>query len=243
MTYRAFTLIVPYYDNAGMFREQQRLWRALPAEIREGLHVIVVDDCSPTAPATADVHPETAGALASFRLFRTKVDVRWNWIFCRNLGVEQAATEWVLMTDMDHVIPSATWRRLMRDPLDPICAYRLSRVVAPDHAPRDPHPNTWVMTRHMFVNRIGGYDERFSGIYGSDGHFHGRVEEWAKAIHLLEDVAIVYPETVIADACTTTYARKEPSDHERKKEIRASIRALSDQYAPLRLTFPWEQVI
>lgn len=243
MTYRAVTLIVPYYDNPGMLREQQRLWRALPADLRASLHVIVVDDGSPSAPAVDCIDPHIHTDLASFRLFRTKVDVRWNWIFCRNLGVEKASTEWLLMTDMDHVIPAETWRRLMRGKLDPIRAYRLSRVLAPDLTAHHPHPNTWLMTRHMFINRIGGYDERFSGIYGSDGHFHSRVEEWAKAVHILEECAILYPESLIPDACTSAYTRKEPSDHERKVEIRAAIRAMGEDYAPKRLTFPWEQVI
>lgn len=202
MTYRAFTLIVPYYDNAGMFREQQRLWRALPAEVRAALHVIVVDDCSPQAPAAPHVHPETAPALASFRLYRTKEDVRWNWLFCRNLGAEHALTDWLLMTDMDHVIPMDTWRRLMRGKLDPARAYRLSRVLAPDLAAHHPHPNTWIFTRDLFL-QIGGYDERFSGTYGSDGHFHACVAAHAKAIHILPEVAILYPDSVIADACTT----------------------------------------
>jgi hypothetical protein len=243
MNYRPITLIVPYYDNAGMFREQQRQWRALPADIREVLHVIVVDDGSPVAPAVQAIDAATAPALASFRLFRTKVDVRWNWIFCRNLGAEKTTTEWLLMTDMDHVIPAETWRFLMREKLDPIRAYRLSRVVAPDLTPRDPHPNTWVITRHMFINRIGGYDERFSGVYGSDGHFHDRVEEWAKSIHLLAEVAIVYPSSVVADADTRTYGRKEQSDRDRRKVIKDEIRAMGQTYQPLRLTFPWEQVI
>lgn len=243
MTYRPITLIVPYYENAEMFREQQRQWRALPSDTRDALHVIVVDDGSPTLPASKAVDPTTAPALASFRLFRTKVDVRWNWIFCRNLGADQAKTDWILMTDMDHVIPNETWRRVMRGKLDPLRAYRLSRVVAPNHEASHPHPNTWLMTRHMFRERIGGYDERFSGVYGSDGFFHSRVEEWAKWVELLPEVAVLYPDTVIADACTTAYTRKEASDHERKVEIRAQIRLLGDTYRPLRLTFPWEQVI
>lgn len=243
MTYRPVTLILPYYDNAGMLREQQRQWRALSEDIRAALHIVVVDDGSPTSPAAKAVDPDTRGALASFRLFRTQVDVRWNWIFCRNLGVYQAATEWVLMTDMDHVVPLETWRRVMRGKLNPLYAYRLSRVVAPTMAPLHPHPNTWLMTRHMFGERIGGYDERFSGVYGSDGHFHSRVEEWAKHVELLPEVAIVYPESVIADACTTTYTRKEPFDRDQRKVIKDAIRALGTSYAPLRLTFPWERVL
>lgn len=243
MTYRAFTLVVPYYDNPEMLKEQQRKWRALDADIRQSLHVTVVDDGSPRAPAAPHVEPETRAALASFRLFRTQVDVRWNWLFCRNLGVEKAKTEWVLMTDMDHVIPNDTWRRLMRGKLDALCAYRLSRVLAPDYASHHPHPNTWVMTRHMFRNRIGGYDERFSGVYGSDGQFHRRVEAWARAIHILPEPAILYPETVIPDACTTTYTRKEPIDRERKDAIKEEIKSMGAGYVPRRLTFPWEQVL
>lgn len=240
MTYRPFTLVVPYYENPQMFAEQQRVWRGLDPDVRAALHVVVVDDGSPTSPAKPHVHPETRQALASFRLFRTGVDVRWNWIFCRNLGTEQATTEWVLMTDMDHVIPNGTWRRLMRDKIKPLIVYRLSRVSAPTMAPIHPHPNTWAMTKHMFINRIGGYDERFSGHYGTDGEFTRRVEEWAWKIEILPEVAIVYTNDVIADASTTTYTRKEDFDRANVKAIRKE-RESAGAWTPRRLSFPWTQ--
>jgi len=242
MTYRAFTLIVPYYDNPLMFREQQRQWRALELDVRQSLHVVVVDDGSPESPAADHLEPETAAALASFRLFRTGVDVRWNWLFCRNLGVEKATTDWVLMTDIDHVIPYQTWRRLMRDKLDPLVAYRFSRVVAPDHKEKNPHPNTWAMTRHMFLNRIGGYDELFSGVYGTDGEFAGRVALWAQTIHILSEKVIEYPPTVIADASTTRYTRKDDNDRVERSLRKSHKFYLGASYQPKRLTFPWSQV-
>lgn len=241
VTYRAFTLVVPYYDNPKMFREQQRVWRSLTEDIRAALHIIVVDDGSPTAPAKPRVEPETVEAVASFRLFRTGVDVRWNWLFCRNLGVEKATTDWVLLTDIDHVIPPPTWRRLMRDKLDPLVAYRLGRVVAPDQTPTNPHPNTWIMTRHMFLNRVGGYDELFSGVYGSDGEFAGRVALWAQTIHLLTEVAVLYPPAVIPDASTTKYDRKTPEDREARALLKAEKFYQGASYQPKRLTFPWTQ--
>ena len=242
MTYRPFTLIIPYYENPAMFREQQRQWRVLPEDVRSALHVIVVDDGSPNAPALPEVHPATAPALASFRLYRTGVDVRWNWLFCRNLGVDQATTEWVLMTDMDHVIPNEAWRRLMREKMHDLCVYRLSRVTAPAMTPTHPHPNTWAMTRHMFLNRIGGYDERFSGHYGTDGEFTRRVESWSKWVVILPEAAIVYPPSVIPDASTTAYTRKEDFDRVNVKQIRRE-RESKGAWSPLRLTFPWIQLI
>lgn len=242
MTYRAFTLIVPYYDNPSMFREQQRQWRGLDLDVRQALHVVVVDDGSPASPAHASIDPDTSAALASFRVFRTLVDVRWNWLFCRNLGVDQATTDWVLMTDMDHVVPYATWRTLMRDRLDPLVAYRFSRVVAPDLTPKNPHPNTWAMTRHMFLNRIGGYDELFSGIYGTDGEFESRVKLWALTIHILTEHVVEYPPSVMADASTTRYERKTPEDREQRALLKAQKFYAGSSYQPKRLTFPWRQV-
>lgn len=242
MMYRPFTLIVPYYDNPQMFREQQRIWRSLREDVRQSLHVIVVDDGSPESPAREHLAPETPGALASFRLYRTGVDVRWNWIFCRNLGVDKATTEWIAMTDMDHVLPYETWRRLMRGRLEPLAVYRLSRVTAPDLTPTKPHPNTWVMTRHMFTNRIGGYDENYSGLYGSDGEFANRVALWAQQVEILPETSIVYPPEVIADACTTRYGRKEPMDREQRSLVKSKAMYQGASYQPKRLTFPWSQV-
>lgn len=240
MKYRRFTLVLPYYDNPNMFREQQKCWAKLSADIREALDVIVVDDCSPTSPAVDALDLEAVSTLKSFRMYRTGVDVRWNWLFCRNLGAEKAETPWLLLTDMDHVIPEATWRRLMRDKLDELNAYRLSRVEAPKNRPCNPHPNTWIMTRHMFLNRIGGYDERMSGFYGTDGQFQGRVALWAQNVVILSEVAIVYGPNVIPDAYTTRYGRREPQDIEAKQMFKV-LRGETG-YTPSRLTFPWSQV-
>lgn len=236
------TLILPYYENGQMFQEQQRVWRALHRKLAASLHVIVVDDGSPTNPAIEFLHADTPKALPSFRMYRTAVDVRWNWLFCRNLGAEEAQTEWLVMTDMDHVIPETTWGALMKARLDKLNAYRLQRVDAPDMTPVDPHPNTWVMTRHMFIERVGGYDERFSGIYGSDGEFHGRVSLWAREVIVLGCHAIRYSPALIPDASTKAYTRKEASDHEAKVAIRAELKSLGSERRPKRLTFAWSQV-
>jgi hypothetical protein len=128
----------------------------------------------------------------------------------------------------------------MAGPLDGAKVYRFSRVDAPHLTPYKPHPNTWFLTREMF-DRIGGYDERFSGYYGTDGEFRDRVHATAKAIVMLPDVMIRYPREVIADASTTHYARKTPEDREGVKRVRA-LREQVEDWRPLRLTFPWSQL-
>ncbi len=235
---RPITLVLPYYRNASMLQEQQRAWAALPDDLKAALHVIVVDDGSPSDPAV-DVWQPPAG-LASARLYRIGVDVRWNWLACRNLGVSEATTDWVLLTDIDHVVPESTLRVLMTAKLESKVVYRFSRVDAPHLTPYKPHPNSWFLTREMF-DKIGGYDERFSGYYGTDAEFRDRVEKTARAVVLREDVLIRYPREVIADASTTTYGRKEEQDRVNVRRIRGE-RELLRKWRPLRLTFPWERL-
>lgn len=237
---RALTLVLPYYRNGGMLDEQLRAWNGYPDDLRSHFHVIVLDDGSPKDPAIA--HLGVAPSVASFRLFRTMVDVRWNWLFCRNLGVDQARTDWVLLTDIDHVLPAETLRTLLERDLDRDVVYRLKRVDAPSMTPYDkPHPNTWLMTREMF-DRVGGYDERFSGFYGTDAEFRDRVDRAAASVVMLDDVLVRYPREVIPDASTTSYGRKEKQDHENVPRIRRERESVPG-WRPLRLTFPWEQLL
>jgi hypothetical protein len=239
---KALTLIMPYYDNPSMLEEQQRYWMKYPEELRARLHVVIVDDCSPRWPALPHVvQPMEQLGLASFRLYRTQVDVRWNWLFCRNLGVSEATTDWVFMTDIDHVMPGKTLARLLDATLDSRKAYRMSRVDAPDLTPYKPHPNTWLMTRMLF-DRIGGYDERFSGFYGTDGEFRRRVQDTADEIVILPQVMVRYPREVVADASTTTYGRKEVQDRINVKRI-VLQRAEIPNWKTKRLSFPYEQLL
>lgn len=244
---KALTLIQPYYDNPTMLVEQQRAWLRYPAELRARLHVIIVDDGSPRWPARPHILPpllpgaEIPSGLASFQLYRTLVDVRWNWIFCRNLAVANAATEWVLMTDIDHVLPAKTLANVLDKKLRSLTAYRFSRVDAPAMTPYKPHPNTWLMTRSLF-DQVGGYDERFSGFYGTDGEFRRRVEDNSEEIVILPQVMIRYPREVIADASTTTYGRKEEQDRKNVRRIVLERKEVPN-WKPLRVTFPYERLL
>lgn len=228
----SLTLVMPYYDNPEMFVLQQQKWRDFPDDLKARLRVIVVDDCSPRWPAL----PRVIDTGVSLSMYRTLVDVRWNWIFCRNLAMSKLETEWALMTDMDHVLSPKVLRRLLEQPLDDKVAYRFSRVDAPKMTPYKPHPNTWLMTRALF-DAVGGYDETFSGFYGTDGDFRRRVEAVAR-IALLPHEMIRYERHVMPDASTTTYTRKEPRDRANVKRI---VMERKKGWRPKRLSFEYEQ--
>lgn len=241
MKRRAITLIYPYYENPRMLTQQLLHLAGLPKARRELLHLIVVDDGSPDAPLGPEhLMAMRACDLASVRLFRIGVDVRWNWLACRNLGVAMASTVWVLMTDMDHQVPEPTLARIQEGRLSGRRIYRFSRVDAPNLTPYKPHPNSWLMTRDMF-DKVGGYDERFSGFYGTDGMFRSRCEEAAREVVLLDEPLVRFPRDVVSDASTTRYLRKQPEDRDGLAKVRAQI-AASGEPGPKRGLFPWSEV-
>jgi hypothetical protein len=237
---RHFTLVMAYYMNPSMLAEQARLWQSLPAELAARLHVVIVDDGSPEQSAHEVMRSIGTPPVASFELWRMLVDIPWNQDACRNIGVRQAPTEWLLLTDMDHMVPAETWRRLITGKLNSNTVYRFARVSAPSLEPYKPHPNSWAMRRTIYWD-CGGYDERLAGNYGTDGDFLVRIRGRRNIIDL-SDVLIRVPREVTPDASTTTLKRKQPEDKENIRRLLAE-RAADPNWQPLHFSFPHERVL
>lgn len=235
---RKITFISAYYENPEMLKTQLLNFCLLPKKVKENLDIIFVDDGSPDKPAE-DVF-KRLDEFNTVRLFRTLVDIRWNQDFCRNLAVSQAKTDWLFLTDIDHLVPEETLLELMTaEYINPTLTYKFGRVTAPDQTPYKPHPNTWFMTKDVY-NRTGGYDERFAGYYGTDGDFASRVKRESEIV-LLDKLKIIrVPREEISDASTIRYGRKEEQD----KKIRAisQERKKIPNWKPLTLQAPWEEI-
>jgi hypothetical protein len=230
---KPLTLVLPYYDNPRFLRQQLAWWGTYPAHLRERLSVIVVDDGSPTAPA-ADVLAGEALPVA-LRLFRLEVDGRWNWLAARNIGAHHAAPGWVLLTDMDHVLPASTLDALVYGLHDPGVIYGFSRIEHTGEA-LAPHPNSWFLTREMFWS-VGGYDETLSGHYGTDGDWRRRCAA-AAPLQILEERLVRHE--YVGDSSTTAYLRKQPQDAAVKRLVAARTRVKG--WRPKTLSFPYHQV-
>lgn len=224
------TFIVPYYDNARFLRQQLSWWGTYPAHLRAMLSAIIVDDGSPlpAEPVLKDcAHP------FPIRLFRIQKDVRWNWLAARNIGFHHAVEGWCAVTDMDHVIPQTTASALIYGQHDPSVIYGFSRSEYSGER-ITPHPNSWYLTRAMFW-RVGGYDERLAGYYGSDGLWRRRLAATAP-LKILEDRLVRYEH--IEDASTARYLRKQPED----ARMRVIAAKFPTDSKPTHLTFPYAEV-
>jgi hypothetical protein len=222
------TFVVPYYSNPEFFARQIATWTDYPANVSAHLSVIVVDDGSPEA-ARLPAH-----VPFNLRLFRIETDIRWNWLAARNIGAHHAADGWLLLTDMDHVVPVQTLQAIVWGLHDPKVVYAFSRREYTGEAIH-PHSASFLMTRELFW-KIGGYDEALSGHYGTDGIFRRQIELHAR-IHVLTDELIRYE--YVDDSSTTRYGRKQPED----AAVARIVAARKPGWKPKILSFPYHQVM
>lgn len=225
---KAVTFVYPFYDNPRFLARQIEQWWAYPPDLRRYVRAIVVDDGSPL--------PATLPAERPFpmRLFRIERDVPWNWLAARNIGAHEAETTWLVLTDMDHVIPAKTAEALVFGLHDHRRIYAFWRRESTGAAVT-PHSASFFLTRSLFW-KIGGYDEALSGHYGTDGDYRRRAQTVAE-FRVLTDVLIRHE--FDEDSCTTRYRRKLPAD---AAAVRQLVAARGPGWRPRTLSFAYHEV-
>lgn len=198
------TIVFAYYDNPSMLEFQWQQIAGYSNAVRERIEVIVVDDASPITPAASLRRPKD---LPQHRIYRIAKDIPWNQDAARNIGAHEAATPWLVLTDIDHVVPEETLRGLLDLEKDPAVFYTLGRRKFFSDDVREPHPNSYVMTRDMYWT-IGGHDEDYAGIYGKDYLFRKRALKKTREVHLSHLRLARVGTSNIPDAGTRTITRR-----------------------------------
>lgn len=240
---------MPFFENPEMLALQYRGWKAWPAKLRNRLRVIIVDDGSPENPA-ANV-PRPFG-LPDLRIYRVTENRPWHQHAARNLGTHEAGEGWMLITDMDHVLPAESaallFRAMDKGKLDPATIYTLDRLEVDTGKPTldrngnpKPHPNSFVVTRELYW-RIGGYDEAFCGLYGTDALFRERAFTIGRRGHLPIPLTR-YWRDIVPDASTNGLPRKEGRDPGARTRVQAEKAARGEADVITTLAFPWERVL
>jgi len=216
MIKKHLTILVPYYKQPLMLRRQIEEWWKYNVAYKDNLTIIVVDDGSPLKAA----HHVLCDAVLpdlDIRLYQIKENIPWNTPGVFNLGFSEAPDGWVLLNGIDHLLPADEFEKVMRDGvlgggLDPAYAYRPARAkVKPDGSLDQYKPPYGI----LFIQRavfwqVGGYDEDFSGCYGSNSSlFQKSLQKHAPIINKEEYHMWYFNRAMIEDASVTDWGRKE----------------------------------
>ncbi len=203
-----------------MFKLQQKNWMSYPDKVKKNIEIIVTDDCSLHIKAKDHVILDDS---VNFRLFEIEEKIKWNWLQCRNIGAKYAKGEWILLTDMDHLVTPAMLTKLLKRTkvLRYNEVYQFGRVKAPDMSRYKHHNDSFFLQKKLFW-KAGGYDEDYAGLYGTSGMFRRRLYSHAVRSSIFPNMDLVlYSREVIPDASTTSYARKEGRRKGEIKEVTA----------------------
>lgn len=209
------SVVMAYFNNPMMLQRQYAQFMAYPEHVRRAVEYIVVDDCSDEGKQAV---PPPAGWDIRFQLWRQEIKLRWNQDSCRNHGAFKASFRFLLLTDMDHLIPAETLADLTLGEWPDSKAFRFSRVNDQTFDTYKPHPNSWFMSRLLY-DRVGGYDERLAGLYGTDGDFRSRLAKAATLEQLPQTLIRVGREHTPDASTPREYGRKTEQDGRRISEL------------------------
>lgn len=237
-----FSLVMPYHNNPGMLAKHYDVFRTWPEDIKRAVEVVICDDASdePTFPYTYEY-----GAVVLPRVRRFRIPpphVAWSHRVATNIAASEARGYWLLITDIDHVVPVETWRFLTDDgrpKLRTDVAYRFERVNA-DGSPYKPHPDSWLFHVSLW-SQIQGYDERYRGHYGQNYPFIERVERVAH-IEVLPTPLVRYSRDDIPDASERVLTRKSTEARAAIAQLRAKFRRDGTFFADTRGSAKYERV-
>ena len=198
------SLVFAYYENPSMLELQWKEIAQYPASVKQKLEVLIVDDGSPTHPAAEVPRPQN---LPKHSIFRLNRDLRWNQDAARNIGANEAQSPWLLLTDIDHVVPEETLSHIIGMTKNRSVFYTFSRIKFATGEEREPHPNSYFMTKELYW-AIGGHDEDYAGIYGKDFLFRQRAHRYTSEVVLQHTPLARVGSTLVSDAGTRTISRK-----------------------------------
>lgn len=237
-------MVIPYYNQPKMLLNQLTTWASYPAEVRDMLEIIVVDDGSATRArgvfdtfiilhwldrslASAQYSPYT------IQMYRILQDIPWNRGGARNLGSHVAITKWLLHMDIDHVLfPSAAlalvrwlpeareseWYRFKRFRVGPADETRMKDALPRDaiHGEIKPHIDSYLCTKALY-DRVGGYDEDYSGCLGGGSPFLQQLGLITRASIAPDDISLnVLTRHSCVDASVTSLSR-DTSEYSRRR--------------------------
>lgn len=201
------SIVYNVYNSHGAVDRQLRYINSL--NLPDDIEIIIVDDCS---------NPPLKGECKNLRIIRTENKKAWTLAQARNIGAREAKGEYLLMSDIDHILSKEAimdsynykgfkmifpryYGVLLEDGTLTQDILTLIEYGAPETRLKGRrglyasyHGNTWCMPKKLFWE-LGGYDEKASSYghhpkkgRGIDGKFNSKFNRWARPQDIKTDI-------------------------------------------------------
>ena len=167
------SIVIPVLDSHEVVRRQCSYWNRLISEYFGQVEIILVDDGSEPPLTTIPI----IGPMPFIKSIPTNDKSPWSEHMATNIGVEQAKGEYILKTDIDHIITKEVLDIAMRFDNDNVMMFFKRKEGKLDEkgnlidlgTERTTHANTFILNRERFLE-VGGYNEYGEG-YGPGGSY------------------------------------------------------------------------
>ncbi len=236
---------MPYYEAPEMLRKQLEYWRMYPIWAQERVQIILVDDGSQKYPA-AEVLKTASIPQIPISLYRIEEDIPWNHGGARNLAFKEVGEGWVLLTDLDHVLPPESVSTLLSALLQDgnvytPARYRMKGVLDWEEIHR--HSDSFILTREMFW-KVGGFDEDFSGYWNGVSHpFRKALRREVEFTDLNNMHLLLFGPDVVKDS-SVDLGRKGSEYDIQNTKLRKKFKKALKEYKPThQLRFTWKRLL
>ena len=154
------SIILSYFNHGDLLNRHLDAWNSFSEDIKNEFEFIIVDDCS---------HKIHLKKIDNSRCFRITDDIFFNLPGSRNLGVQMAKSDYIMICDMDTIVTSECAYKLLDLIPKTNVIYKFNRFVRnnkshPKHYKI--HPGIFLVNRQSYLN-VFGCDEDFAGSYGN----------------------------------------------------------------------------
>lgn len=191
-------------------------------EARKGVKTVIIDDG----------YPEPLGKIDSIDVYRINEDIQWNQAGAKNLGYH-VLDGWVFYSSMDNIMFYDNWKKLQLLTLNRDSIYFFPYMLEGRIIPRHENPYDTFLIHADDFNKVGGFDEDFSGEWGYEDTLFYDICCKNFKIEYIEDIFVIHNQLGVTSNLVRDVSRRRAMYHSKKNNTKT---------VTPKLRFTWQKL-
>lgn len=183
---KEITIYFPFYNQIEALTDNLEHYSKFEQKIRSQFILFIVDDGS--RENALNIIVDKYLSKLNIILYRINIDIPWNQGEANNLAFSNIKTDYVLRTDIDHIIDENNLNKLLNSNLNLDKNFYVFQRKSICGIIKTSHPNTYIISRKNYL-KVNGYNESLCGNYGDDIDFIPRIQKIIQKVEL-KDIEI-----------------------------------------------------